>query len=78
MYTFEDLSFENQNAKLLCTFLHESNPLMEFPISYISEEFAVSFYNFFDKHKNITSEEYVPDSSPICYVPLFKKPVVKE
>lgn len=78
MYNYDDLIFENQNAKLLCMLLHEVNPLMGFPRLYVSEEFAVSFYNFFDKHINIASDEYIPDSKPVCYIPLYSKPIVKE
>ncbi len=77
MYKYDDLTFENQNAKLLCSFMHVSNPYLYFPVGYVTEEFAVSLYNFLNKHLNIASDEYVPEPKKVCYVPLYSIPVLQ-
>lgn len=73
MTMYDDLIFENQNAKLLCTLIHTANPFIAFPVAYMTEEFAVSFYNFLDKQLDITSNTYVPEPKQICYIPVYSK-----
>lgn len=76
MYTYNNLIFENENAKILCSLIHTANPYIVFPIKYITEEWAVSFYNYLDKNYNISSENYVPEKKKVCYVPVYDKLVV--
>ena len=73
MTMYNDLIFENQNAQLLCTLIHSANPSIVFPVRYITEAFAISFYNFLDKELNISSDNYIPEPQRVCYIPIYSK-----
>ena len=58
-YNFDELSFENENARLLCGLLHMLNPQIKFPDGYITESFAVAYYNTVTEHRNLASDNLI-------------------
>lgn len=72
MYTYDDLIFENQNAKILCNILYTINPDIFYPRGYITEAFAVSFYNFLKKDNKVLSQKN-SRGMKVCYVPIYNK-----
>lgn len=53
MYTYDQLIFENQNAKILLTYIHMAFPGLIFSVGYMTEEYAVSYYNLLDKNRRL-------------------------